>query len=111
DNSHILRVTQSGAAVFGWNKDTKESKLTEIFKNVERERLIFVPFHDMRANFFFGEFAYDAFYFEQFFTEGEIHMKCCARSEGRFDHCPRHVAIAAPISGPGFLYCIDTNER
>src|SRR5215470_11921855 len=75
DDGDVLCITKARATVFGWNENAKKAELSELFENVGRKDLLLVPLHDARANFFFCEFTHDAFYFEQFLTEAELHIK------------------------------------
>src|SRR5262245_15186353 len=73
-DGHIVRITKTRPAIFGWNQHTEKPELPESLKNVDRKNLFFVPLHDMRTNFLLGEFPHDTFYLEQFLTEAELHI-------------------------------------
>ena len=57
DGDDVLDVAQAGAAVLLREDDAQQAQLGELGNQFRRETRGFVPLHDVRSDFRFGEFA------------------------------------------------------
>ena len=107
DDSGVFHVAEARAAVLVGDEHTHESELGKFLQNVAWEDLLFVPFVNVRADFFLRKLADDTFDFKKLFAVVKFHISNC-----RIHHGPGHVAVAAAIAmRPGLFDGIEAYER
>ncbi len=73
DDDCVFHITEPGAAVLLREDGPHVTELAEFFDDFERERLIFIPLHDMRRDLCRGKVAHGPAQLNLFWGVVELH--------------------------------------